>query len=110
MNYDPDGCYDPEEYMAVVNTGNKLQEYSNCIGYLMLTIGAFGIIGNSLAIIVLVRKKKMCFNYLLVALNCFDTVHIVFAILDVIRNNHEHAYPNIFLRTFPYFHYPLYRY
>ena len=109
MHYDPDGCYDLEEYIAVVNIGNKFQEYSNFIGYLMMMVGAFGIIGNSLSIIVLIRKKKLCFNYLLVALNCFDTLHIVFAILDVIRNNHEEAYPDIFLITFPYFHYPLYR-
>ena len=110
VTYGPDGCYDMEEYIAVVNIGNKFQEYSNIIGYLMMMVGAFGIIGNSLSIIVLIRKKKLCFNYLLVALNCFDTLHIVFAILDVIRNNHEEAYPDIFLKTFPYFNYPLYRY
>ena len=70
VSYGPDGCYDLEEYIAVVNIGNKFQEYSNIIGYFMMMVGAFGIIGNSLSIIVLIRKKKMCFNYLLVALNC----------------------------------------
>ena len=95
--------------MAVVNEGNRFQQYSDFIGYCMLVFGAFGIIGNSLSIIVLIKKEKICFNYLLVALNCFDTFHIVFAILDVIRNNHEEAYPDTLLSIFPYFHYPLYR-
>ena len=108
MNYDPDGCYDPQEYMAVVNSGNKFQDYSDFIGYFMLLFGAFWIIGNSLSIIVLIKKEKICFNYLLVAHNCFDTFHIVFAILDVVRNNHEEAYPDSLLTIFPYFHYPLY--
>ena len=109
VSYDADGCYNPQEYMAVVNEGNRFQHYSDFIGYCMLIFGAFGIIGNSLSIIVLIKKEKICFNYLLVALNCFDTFHIVFAILDVIRNNHEEAYPDTLLSIFPYFHYPLYR-
>ena len=75
----------------------------------MLIIGGFGIIGNSLSIFVLMKKEKICFNYLLAALNFFDTFHLVFAILDVIRNNHADVYPDILLSSFPYFHYPLYR-
>ena len=109
VQYDSDGCYDPKEYMAVVNGGNKFQDYSDFIGYFMLLFGAFGIVGNSLSVIVLLKKEKICFNYLLVALNCFDTFHIVFAILDVVRNNHEEVYPDALLTIFPYFHYPLYR-
>ena len=54
-------------------------------------------------------QDKICFNFLLVALNVFDTFHIVFAILDVIRNNHEEFYPDALLSIFPFFHYPLYR-
>lgn len=75
----------------------------------MLMFGTFGIIGNSLSIFVLLKKEKICFNYLLAALNFFDTFHLVFAILDVIRNNHADAYPESLLAVFPYFHYPLYR-
>ena len=75
----------------------------------MLMFGTFGIIGNSLSIFVLLKKEKICFNYLLAALNFFDTFHLVFAILDVIRNNHAEAYPESLLAVFPYFHYPLYR-
>ena len=76
----------------------------------MLIFGTFGIIGNSLSIFVLLKKEKICFNYLLAALNFFDTFHLVFAILDVIRNNHGDAYPESLLAVFPYFHYPLYRF
>ena len=75
----------------------------------MLIIGGFGIIGNSLSIFVLMKKEKICFNYLLASLNFFDTFHLVFAILDVIRNNHADVYPDTLLYSFPYFHYPLYR-
>jgi len=109
VTYDPDGCYDPQEYLAVMNTGNRFQDYSDFIGYFMLLFGAFGIIGNSLSIIVLINKEKICFNYLLVGLNCCDTIHIVFAILDVVRNNHGDFYPDSLLSIFPYFHYPFYR-
>ena len=54
-------------------------------------------------------QEKICFNFLLIALNVFDTSHIVFAILDVVRSNHEKFYPEALLAIFPYFHYPLYR-
>ena len=46
MIYDEDGCYDPVEYMAVVNQENKFQLYSDFIGYVMITIGSLGIVGN----------------------------------------------------------------
>ena len=80
VHYDEDGCYDPTEYMAIVNQGNLFQSYSNFIGYVMLTLGSLGIIGNILSIVVLLNKERICFNYILTALNCFDTLHIVFAI------------------------------
>ena len=95
--------------MAIVNEGNIFQVYSKFIGYVMLTLGALGIIGNILSIVVLINKERICFNYLLMALNCFDTLHIIFAIFDVVRNNHEESYPVFLLLIFPYFHYPLYR-
>lgn len=44
--YDEDGCYDPVEYMAVVNQDNKFQLYSEIIGYVMITIGSLGIVGE----------------------------------------------------------------
>ena len=45
----------------------------------MLLFGCFGLIGNSLSIFVLLKKEKICFNYLLAALNMFDTIHLFFA-------------------------------
>ena len=54
-------------------------------------------------------QDKICFNFLLVALNIFDTIHIFFALLDVVRNNHDDFYPDALLSIFPFFHYPLYR-
>ena len=111
VEYDEDGCYAPDQYMAAVNSGDVFQDYSFFIGntlqplygagLLMLVFGILGICGNSLSIFVLLKKEKICFNYLLVcpgrigqslkvqpppqvALNCFDTFHIVFAILDVV--------------------------
>ena len=49
------------------------------------------------------------FNQLLICLNLTDSLHIVFAILDMVRNNFEASYPTFLMRIFPYFHYPLYR-
>ena len=53
---------------------------------------------------------KNCFNQILIGLNITDSLHIVFAILDGIRNNFEDSYPTFLMRIFPYFHYPFYRY
>ena len=110
VDYDEAGCYDPLEYMAIVNQENNFEAYSALIGYIMLGLGSVGIIGNLLSIVVLLNKERICFNYILMALNCSDTLHIIFAILDVVKNNHGDSYPNFFTIIFPYFHYPLYRY
>ena len=50
-----------------------------------------------------------CFNQILICLNLTDSLHIIFAILDGIRNNFEASYPTFLMKIFPYFHYPLYR-
>jgi len=110
IEYDADGCYEPAQYMAAVNSGDLFQKFSYYLGLVMLLFGVLGILGNSLSIFVLLKKEKICFNYLLVALNCCDTFHIVFAILDVMRNNHQEIYPDSLLAIFPFFHYPLYRF
>ena len=39
--------------------------------------------------------------------NC--SLHIVFALLENVRNNFEEFYPTFLLHIFPVFHYPLYR-
>ena len=37
------------------------------------------------------------------------SLHIMFAILENIRNNFDDFYPNFLTRIFPVFHYPFYR-
>ena len=32
VEYDEDGCYDPKEYMAFVNKGDKFQSFSDLLG------------------------------------------------------------------------------
>ena len=77
VEYDEDGCYAPDQYMAAVNSGDVFQDYSFFIGntplspicragLLMFVFGILGICGNSLSIFVLLKKEKICFNYLLV--------------------------------------------
>ena len=39
----------------------------------------------------------------------FFSLHIIFSILETIRNNFEASYPELLLQVFPYFHYPLLR-
>ena len=42
--------------------------------------------------------------------NVYDSLHIIFAILDTIRTSFfEGFYPKFMLPSFPWFHYPLYR-
>ena len=52
---------------------------------------------------------RNCFNQILICLNLSDSLHIIFAILDGVRNNFESSYPTVLMKIFPYFHYPFYR-
>ena len=74
--------------------------------------GGVGLLGNLVSIVVLLSKemRKNCFNNILTALNITDSLHIVFAILEVVRVDFNLVY-NSFLphSFFPYFHYPAYR-
>ena len=54
-------------------------------------------------------EMKNCFNQILICLNLMDSLHIIFAILDGVRNNFELYYPIFLMRVFPHFHYPFYR-
>ena len=49
--------------------------------------GGVGLLGNLVSIVVLLSKemRKNCFNNILTALNITDSLHIVFAILEVLR-------------------------
>ena len=74
--------------------------------------GGLGLFGNLVSIVVLLSKdmRSNCFNNILTALNITDSLHIVFAILEVLRVDFNGVY-NSFLphSFFPYFHYPAYR-
>ena len=74
--------------------------------------GGLGLFGNLVSIIVLLSKdmRSNCFNNILTALNITDSLHIVFAIMEVLRVDFNGVY-NYFLphSFFPYFHYPAYR-
>ena len=74
--------------------------------------GGLGLFGNLVSIVVLLSKdmRSNCFNNILTALNITDSLHIVFAILEVLRVDFNGVY-NYFLphSFFPYFHYPAYR-
>ena len=53
---------------------------------------------------------RNCFNKILIAINVCDSVHLIFAILDGVRNSFVEHYPHWLLHIFPFTHYPLYRY
>ena len=68
--------------------------------------------GNFVSIVVLVSKdmRSNCFNNILTALNITDSLHIVFAILEVLRVDFDWVYDSFLPHSFfPYFHYPAYR-
>ena len=62
---------------------------------------------------VVLNSKDMrsnCFNNILTALNVTDSLHIVFAMLDVLRVDFTEVYGRLLPHAFfPYFHYPALR-
>ena len=42
-------------------------------------------------------------------INVFDSLHIVFAIMESFRLTFDEYYPNFLLHSFPWFHFPIYR-
>ena len=96
VEYDEDGCYAPDQYMAAVNSGDVFQDYSFFIGntplspicragLLMFVFGILGICGNSLSIFVLLKKEKICFNYLLVS--PILIIHLLVEVLTSLNNH-----------------------
>ena len=74
--------------------------------------GGLGLLGNTVSILVLNSKdmRSNCFNNILTALNITDSLHIVFAMLEVLRADFVEVYNFLPHQFFPYFHYPALRY
>ena len=47
--------------------------------------------------------------FFLPGINVFDSLHIVFAIMESFRLTFDEYYPNFLLHSFPWFHFPIYR-
>ena len=80
--------------------------------YILSAFGVLGLVGNmtSLAVLASKQMRANCFNNILAALNVTDSLHVLFAILEVLRVDFGAAYTRLFPHLFyPYFHYPLYR-
>jgi len=103
------GCYNSSILKNTIQY-QKYTEFSTIVSILMIFVSCVGLIGNILSILVLSRKSmRSCFNNILISLNLSDCTHLMFAILDGIRNSFVSYYPQWLLFIFPYFHYPLYR-
>jgi len=106
---DEDGCYNSTLFGFTLQ--NKLYlKFSYIVSLLMIIFSCLGLLGNIINILVLSRgTMSNCFNKILIAINVCDSVHLLFAILDGVRNSFIEHYPQWLLQTFPYTHYPLYR-
>jgi len=105
---DSDGCFymNPSRETAEYKT---YEQFSLVIGLLTMAFGGLGLVGNSVSILVLTSKnmRSNCFNNILTALNITDSLHIIFAILDVLRVDFKSVYEDLLPQPFfPYFHYP----
>eukprot|EP00092_Neocalanus_flemingeri_P014437 GFUD01015576.1.p1 GENE.GFUD01015576.1~~GFUD01015576.1.p1 ORF type:complete len:498 (+),score=105.88 GFUD01015576.1:152-1645(+) len=104
-----DGCYNSTLFQAT--EGYKVYEkFSVLMSVMMIILGLLGLCGNMFSIAVLARKEmRNCFNHILIAINICDSLHLVFAIMDAVRNSFGDFYPVQLLQIFPYIHYPFYR-
>lgn len=77
-----------------------------CDGLLVFLIGLIGIIGNVIAVLVLLRPKlRDCFHQLLIALAFFDTLYIVCGGINYTVRAFE-VRLDVYTITFPHFFYP----
>jgi len=112
LHYDVDdeGCFEEEVYLGAGDKYTHYLQFARIISVITMVCGGAGILGNCAAIFVLSRPEmKNCFSNILITLNTSDSLHILFAILDGVRNNFELSYPQVLMRIFPFFHYPFYR-
>lgn len=78
-----------------------------CEGVLITVIAVFGLLGNTVATIILSKKSmRNSFNLLLIALAIYDNIYLVGGILESCRKRF-HLVTNLHLILFPYFLYPL---
>ena len=54
------------------------------------------------------HQARNCFSDILIALNLSDSLHIVLAMLENLRNCLEESYPDALIHIFPHFLYPFY--
>lgn len=107
--YDEAGCYNSSIFQSTEGY-SSYETFSTSISVLTILTGIPGLAANIFCIAVLTRKEmKNCFNHILIAVNICDSLHVVFAIFESVRNSFMDYYPQYFLVLFPYIHYPLYR-
>jgi len=107
--WEEDGCYNTSLYQRTAGY-HTYQEFTTGMSVTMIVVAVLGLLGNTFSIVVLARKEmRNCFNNILIALNICDSLHLVFAIMDAVRNSFGELYPAHLLHVFPYIHYPFYR-
>ena len=76
-------------------------------GILQVTVAALGIVGNTIASVIISRKEmRNSFNLLLVSLACFDSTYLFGSILESFRKTFMMA-TNLHIALFPNLLYPL---
>jgi len=112
LSYDEEGCFSNND-LRNTPAYDQYMQFSMVMGLLLIVFGCLGLVGNILSIIVLNTKdmKSNCFNNLLTALNITDSLHILLAILEVVRYDFPTTYSVILPHPhiWPYLHYPVYR-
>ncbi|XP_023337012.1 FMRFamide receptor [Eurytemora carolleeae] len=105
-----DGCFH-QSLLEDTTEFRHYKQFSKTVGLITIVVSSCGILGNLLSILVLVLKEtRNCFNQLLIALNIFDSLFLVFAILEGLRTDFNQIYLAITSQYFLNFvHYPLLR-
>ena len=99
----------PEEDYSIVGTFSEVVG-----GYISMTVSAFGILANILAILIFARRGfKSNFTSLLIALAVSDLLFLVLCVIENARRNFlpqvgaEGSVTRLHHHLFPYFLYPL---
>jgi len=107
--WEEDGCYNTSLYQKTEHY-HTYQQFSTAMSVTMIVVAGLGLLGNTFSVFVLARREmRNCFNNILIALNICDSLHLIFAIMDAVRNSFGELYPAHLLHIFPYIHYPFYR-